>query len=232
VENPARLVDAFQQRHRATAFAFGVFKKFGDDAAGSLAALVAYYGFVALFPLLLVFVTVLGHLSVNPSFARSLENSAVAQFPVLGNQLKENVQGLNAGSTLGLVIGILISLYGSLGVSQAAQRAMAEVWNVPGVVRPGFFPRLVRSLGFLLVLAIDVLATTGLTSLSTFGAHVALFHNFGFKVGVEALVVVLNVGIYWLAFRILTPNPIGSRELLPGAVVGGVGWTILQGAGI
>ena len=177
MQNPIEVLDRFQQRHRPTAFVFGVIKKFGDDAGSVLTALITYYGFVGLFPLLLVFVTVLGLLSADSSFAHSLENSALAQFPVIGNQLKANVHALHAGSIIGLVIGLLLALYGSLGVSQAAQRAMAEVWNVPGVVRPGFFPRLVRSLTFLLVLAGNVLVTTGLTSLSTFGAHVGLFQN-------------------------------------------------------
>ncbi len=232
MQNPIEVIDRFQQRYRPTAFTFGVIKKFGDDAASALTAQITYYGFVALFPLLLVFVTILGLLSANSSFAHSLENSALAEFPVLGNQLRSNVQGLHSGSVVGLVIGLPIALYGSLGVSQAAQRAMAEVWNVPGVVRPGFFPRLIRSLTFLLVLAGNVLATTGLTSLSTFGARVSLFQNLSFKVAVEALVVVVNVAIFWLAFRILTPTSIGTRELFPGAVLGGVGWTVLQGVGV
>ncbi|HEX4541401.1 MAG TPA: YihY/virulence factor BrkB family protein [Acidimicrobiales bacterium] len=207
-------------------------KKFGDDAGSVLTALITYYGFVAIFPLLLVFVTILGLLSTNSSFAHSLENSALAQFPVIGNQLKANVSALHSGSVVGLVIGLLLALYGSLGVSQAAQRAMAEVWNVPGVVRPGFFPRLTRSLTFLAVLAGNVLITTGVTSLSTYGAQVGLFRNMGFKVGVEALVVLINVAVYWLAFRVLTPASIGTRELFPGAVLGGVGWTVLQGLGV
>jgi inner membrane protein YhjD len=223
MQNPIEVLDRIQQRHRPTAFVFGVIKKFGDDEGSVLAALITYYGFVGLFPLLLVFVTVLGLLSADSSFAHSLENSALAQFPVIGNQLTANVHALHAGSVVGLVIGLLLALYGSLGMSHAAQRAMAEVWNLPGVVRPGFFPRLGRSLTFLLVLAGNVLVTTGLTSLSTFGAHVGLFQNAGFKVGVEALVVVANVAIYWLAFRVLTPAPVGSRELFPGAVLGGIG---------
>jgi inner membrane protein YhjD len=232
MQNPIEAIDGFQQRHRPTAFVFGVIKKFGDDAGSVLTALITYYGFLALFPLLLVFVTVLGLLSADSSFAHSLENSALSQFPVIGNQLKANVHALHADSIIGLVIGLLLALYGSLGVSQAAQRAMAEVWNVPGVVRPGFFPRLVRSLTFLLVLAGNVLVTTALTSLTSFGARVGWSQHVGFEVGVEALVVVVNVTVYWLAFRVLTPASIGTRELFPGAVLGGVGWTIIQGLGV
>ena len=232
MQNPVEAIDRFQQRHRLTAFTFGVIKKFGDDAGTALTALVTYYGFVTIFPLLLVFVTILGLLSANSSFAHSLENSALAQFPVIGNELKANVHALHSGSVTGLIIGLPVALYGSLGLSQAAQRAMAEVWNVPGVVRPGFFPRLTRSLTFLLVLAGNVLVTTGLGSLSTFGTHAGLLRNAGFQVGWNLLVVVANVAVYWLAFRVLTPASIGTRDLFPGAILGGVGWTVLQGAGI
>ena len=52
-------MDELQQRHAWLAFPVAVWKKFGDDQAGNLAALVAYYAFVAIFPLLLVLVTVL-----------------------------------------------------------------------------------------------------------------------------------------------------------------------------
>ena len=54
-----RAADALQQRHAWLALPVAVWKKFGDDQAGNLAALIAYSAFVAIFPLLLVLVTVL-----------------------------------------------------------------------------------------------------------------------------------------------------------------------------
>jgi hypothetical protein len=46
-------VDRYQQSHASLAFPFAVFRKFGDDQAGNLAALIAYYAFFSVFPLLL-----------------------------------------------------------------------------------------------------------------------------------------------------------------------------------
>ena len=46
-------LDALQRRYKVTAFLYGVVKKFGDDRGGNLAALVTYYGFLSIFPLLL-----------------------------------------------------------------------------------------------------------------------------------------------------------------------------------
>ena len=60
-------------------------KKFGEDRASSLAALIAYYAFVSLFPLLLAFVSILGFvLEDNPTLRADVLDSALARIPVLG----------------------------------------------------------------------------------------------------------------------------------------------------
>ena len=136
----------------APAFVVGVVKKYGDDRGSQLAVLVTYYGFLAMFPLLLVFVTVLGYVAHDdPGLRHDLLDSALADFPIVGQELRRNV-GVLGGNGVALVIGLLAVVWGSLGVAQIAQHAMAQVWNVPGARRPGFVPRLVRSL---LVLAVS-----------------------------------------------------------------------------
>ncbi len=219
-------VDRWQRRHRAAAFVVGVVKKYGDDRGGHLAALITYYGFLAMFPLMLVFVTVLGYLlRDNPSLRHDLLDSALADFPIVGQELRRNVGALG-GNGLGLAIGLLALVWGSLGVAQAAQHAMAQVWNIPGARRPGFGPRLLRSVLVLVVLALAVGATAALTAVATLlpGGVVV-------SIGSTGVVIVLNIALYWLAFRVLTPAPIATRDLFPGAVVGGVAWTALQGLG-
>lgn len=219
-------LDAWQQRHRVPAFVIGVVKKYGDDRGGQLAALMTYYGFLAMFPLLLVFVTVLGYVAHdNPSVRRDLLDTALADFPVVGQELRRNVGALG-GNGIGLTVGLLALLWGSLGVAQVAQHAMAQVWNVPGTRRPGFVPRLLRSLLVIGVLVLAVGATAALTTAATLlPAGVAV------PVLSTVFVVVLNVALYWLAFRVLTPGEVASRDLWPGAVVGGVAWTALQALG-
>jgi YihY family inner membrane protein len=219
-------IDRWQQRHRAPAFVVAVIKKYGDDRGGHLSALITYYGFLALFPLLLVFVTVIGYLAHdNPGLRHDLLDTALADFPMVGQELRRNVGSLG-GNGLALVVGLLALVWGSLGVAQVAQHAMAEVWNVPGARRPGFGPRLLRSVLVLAVLALAVVGTTALTTVTTLvpgGAAVPILST--------ALVVVLNVGLYWLAFRVLTPPQIGGRDLVVGAILGGVAWTALQALG-
>lgn len=223
VERAVRRVDTYQQHHRAAGFVFGVVKKFGDDRAGSLAALITYYGFLALFPLLLLVVTILGFaLEHSPDLRHHLVHSALADFPIIGDQLARNVHSLHA-TGLGLVISLVGLAWGSLGFTQAGQHAMAQVWNVPGVHRPGFFPRLARGASVIAVLGVGSLATTMLSSIGVFAGA-------GAFVGVVTLIVSLacNVAISLAAFRLLTPSRVRSRQLAPGAVLLGVAWTLLQ----
>src|SRR5205809_4587229 len=103
-----RSIDRFQQRHRMTAVTYAVVKKFGEERAGNLAALIAYYGFFSLFPLLLVLVSVLGLvLHGNPSLQESIVHSALSQFPVIGDQLQRNLDSLTTGNGVPVGIGIL-----------------------------------------------------------------------------------------------------------------------------
>ena len=98
IEKVARRVDGFQQRHGWLGFPFAVSKKFGDDQGGNLAALLAYYGFFSLFPLLMAFVSILGLLlRGDPAMKRSIEHSALANFPVIGEQISRNVHSLGSG---------------------------------------------------------------------------------------------------------------------------------------
>ena len=91
VLRPVKGFDAFQQRHRWLAIPMAVVKKFGDDQGGNLAALVAYYAFFSLFPLLLVLVTILGFvLNGDPSAQKAVENSVLSQFPIIGKQIHAN----------------------------------------------------------------------------------------------------------------------------------------------
>ena len=116
VERLVRKADKAQQGVRPLAFVVGVCKKFGDDRGGSLAALLTFYGFLSLFPLLLLLVTILGFFGGSEhSFVQRVENSAFSQFPVVGTKLSTNIHGLHDRSVFGLVVGILFVLWGSQG---------------------------------------------------------------------------------------------------------------------
>lgn len=220
-----RRVDATKQRFAPTAFVVGVAKKFGDDRGGALAAQLTYYGFLSIFPSLLILTTVLGFVG-NREVSNGVIGTTLAQFPVLGEQIGKNVAHPLSGSGIGLAFGLLILLYGLLGSTQAAQNTMAQVWNVPAVARPGFFPRLGRGAGFVATLGIGMVVSAFLSGLVTVAGQSLPARVLGFIV-----MVALNVGIYLAAFRVLTPGGASTRQLVPGAVLGGVGYSVLLSIG-
>lgn len=222
-----RRVDDFQQSHRRLGFVFGVVKKYGDDQGSSLAALITYYSFLSLFPLLLVLVTILGILvGGSSSIADHVKSSALGQFPVIGPELKGHIGSLH-GNPLALVVGLVGLVWGSLGASQAGQYAMAQVWNIPMVERPGFAPRLARSLLLLLCLGVFLVVSTALSGFATFAGS----QGTAVRAGTAVLSVIVDFGLFLAAFRILTHKEVPTRDLVSGAVAGGIAWAVLQLAG-
>jgi YihY family inner membrane protein len=224
VEKAIRKLDATQRRYTPTAFVFGVVKKYGDDNGGVLASNLAYSAFLSLFPLLLILVTILGLIaSVNPSFRTQVLNAVAGQVPLIGNQLTTNVQQLQRSSVIGLIVGVIGLIWGASGLAQAGLFTMEQVWNLPGPARPGFLQRLGRAGLFLCLLGGGVIVTTGLASLTTY-----LHNGLAFKLPIELATAAFNAGMYLGAFRALTPKGVPTRKLLPGAITGGICWTVLQ----
>jgi uncharacterized BrkB/YihY/UPF0761 family membrane protein len=162
---------------------------------------------------------------LSPGTEKAVVHSALSQFPIVGSQLTgpKGIHALKAGSVAGLIIGLLGLLWGPQGITQAAQKAMATVWNVPGVIRPGFLPRLGRSAEFVAVLLLNVIITTVLAGFATLGGQAWYLRALA---GIITLLV--DVGVYILAFRVLTPKAVQTRDLVPGAAVAGLAWAILQ----
>jgi YihY family inner membrane protein len=221
-------LDRLQQSQPWLAFPVAVWKKFGDDQAGNLAALIAYYGFASLFPLLLVFVTVLDIvLAQNPELKTKVLDSAFAHFPVIGDQLKATAQGhALSGTGVALAIGLVLTFLGARGVAAAAQNALNTVWGVPFSRRAGFPWSLLKQLGMILAVGIGLLATTLLSGLA--GTSASVLGGTAAQVGTVAVSLVLNVGVFWLGFRLAVEREIKARQMLPGAVLSAVVWQILQ----
>jgi YihY family inner membrane protein len=218
-----RKVDAFQKRHAALAFPLAVVRKFGDDQAGNLAALIAYYGFFSLFPLLLVLVTVLGMiLRNNPDLQTRILDSALANFPVIGTEIKIHALG---GSGVTLAVGIAVTLWSGLGVVKATQTAMNTVWNVPFERRPNFLKSTLRALIMLGVLGVLTLASAAAGSVGG-GSRQGWLVILGLGIS-----LVMNLFLFLLAFRILTSENLTWWDVLPGAAVGSMAWTALQALG-
>jgi uncharacterized BrkB/YihY/UPF0761 family membrane protein len=214
-------IDQWQQHNRMVAPAYAVIKKFGDDQANNLVVGLGWYGFTSIYPLLLVVVTIFGFIG-----AASLGHSIVTtlqQFPIIGSGFQAGTASSRLhGNVVGLVIGLVLLVYGAQGVTQTAQQAMATVWDIPKVELPGFLPRLGRSVGALVIIGGCFLVNAALGVLATGGGR-----SYAVRVPVIAAMVVINVVCYAAAFRVLTPKAVETRALVPGAVAAAIGFTAL-----
>jgi YihY family inner membrane protein len=209
-----------------------VIKKYGDDRGGQMAALITFYGFLAVFPLLLLLVTIVG-LIVGPHSRAEHEivNSALSQFPVIGQDLGSSIRALHKPSTLAFVVSALGLLWGSLGVTNTIQRASETMWEVPRHREAALFRRVLRGLMLLGTIAVAVVGSAFLAGLSTVGGGKLSSYPAAYWSYTLAGAGMVNLGAYLLAFRILAPSDTRWRSLLPGTLIGGLGWTALEAVG-
>jgi YihY family inner membrane protein len=217
-------VDRFQREHSPLAFLVGVLKKYGEDQGGQLAALITYYGFISLFPLLLVFVTILGFvLDGNPSLRLQIENGTLGKFPLLGSSLKLHAL---SGSGLALAVGLVLTLLGGLAITNVAQFALNRMWGVPYRRRPDFFMSRLRGLRLLAILGLlSVLSTVagGFVGATEHGSVSAWQLIAGVLVS-----VLVNCILFFAAFHLLTAAKIPWRDHVLGVMVATVLFTALQ----
>jgi YihY family inner membrane protein len=223
--------DAYQRRHRWAGLPVAVLYKFCDDQGSYLAAQITYYGFVAAFPLLLLFATILGYaLHGNPHLQRHVLDSALAQFPVIGGQITANIQSFH-GSTAGLVIGMIGCVYGGLGIVQAVQTMLNKVWGVPRNSRPNPIRARLRSLLLLAFGGASVIVTTVLSALGAAADSYGSSLGVSLRVLATAAAIALNVTLFIVAFRVLTARHVAIRQIRAGAVAAAVTWQALQWVG-
>lgn len=220
-------LDAFQRRHPVVSYPLAVIYKYFDDQGAYLAALLTYYAFISLFPLLLILSTVLGIvLDNNDDLRRQILDTALTQFPIVGDQLG-NPRSLSGGTT-GLVIGIMGSLYGGIGVAQAVQYAMNTAWSVPRNSRPNPFLARGRSLMLLLIGGLGVIATTAIT----IAASTVWSSDWLERLVITGAATAVSAGVFVIVFRYATARSLTVRTVLPGAVFAAIGWHVLQAFGV
>jgi membrane protein len=220
-------IDRWQQATPLTAVPCAVAKKFTDDGASRLAALIAYWSFFSIFPLLLAFASILGFLlEDNPDFQQDVLDSTVAQIPVIGNQLSRDVTSLK-GSGVALAIGIIGAVWAGLGVTLAIGRALDTLWAVRRVDRPDYVRARVRGLAILLVIGTAQILTTVIVTLARNGTIQPPAAGIASFTGSSAIDFVVFV----TAFRVLTAASVSTRQVLPGAVLATLSWVGLQTLG-
>ena len=217
--------DCIQQRHGVFGFPYAVIKKYGDDDGGREAALITYYGFLSIFPLLLLGVAILSKvLAGDPELREKLINATVP--PALQSTVEHSAATLPT-STVPFTAGLIGLLFSGTGVVFSAYTTLNHVAAVPRSVRAGFFPRYIRVFIMLAALLLGALAVGALTVVVTALPHLA---------GVERAVAVLGsvliiFGVLLLGARLLLCRPAPFSAIWPAAALGAVTVTLVLNLG-
>ena len=219
-------LDRFQRRHSWLGLPIGVLYKFFDDRGPYLAALITYYAFVSLFPLLLLFFSVAGFvLQGNPEVRQDVVQTVRSRLPGIGPQLKPETFH---GSGIALVIGILGTLYGALGAMQAAQASFNQIYGVPRNEQPNPLRSRIRSLGLLGLLGSGVLLSTGIAAVLATANGLSKHLGPALHIGGYVLNYVVDFALFSAAFRLLTTRDLRLRQVLTGGLIAAALYFVLQ----
>lgn len=219
-------LDSFQRSHSLPGFLYAVVKKYGDDEAGYQAALLTYYGFLSLFPLLLVLTTVTDIIARHHAGVReTILNSAASYFPVLGNQLASHVGALHK-SGFALIIGLLFTMYGARGVADAFKHGVSNIWRIPRIEREGFPKSQLKSLLLIAVGGLGLLLAAVAAGFTAGFGHGGLY-----RVISLALNLAILFGLFNLILNLTLPQHLKLKETWPAALTAAMGLLLLQAAG-
>ena len=223
-------VDGFQRRHPVLGFPLAVVYKYFDDQGPYLASALTYYAFIAIFPLMLLGTSILGIiLRGEPNWQQSILDSALAQFPIIGDELGRP-EGLQ-GSFAGVAVGALAALYGAMGLGQALQNTQHVAWSVPRNSRPNPVYARVKTLILLVTAGFSLLAVS---IVSTVASTTDLFTEVlgqGIKVFLPVLTIAVVGTFLTLLFRYAATGQHSFLRAAPGGYALAVMWQLLQIAG-
>ncbi|MDB5168775.1 MAG: putative ribonuclease [Candidatus Saccharibacteria bacterium] len=220
-------LDRVQREHFTLSFLYAVVKKYGEDRAGTQAALLTYYGFLSLFPLLLVLTTVLGTITNSHSeLQRTVIDSITSYFPGLGTQLSQHVHTLHRAG-LALIVGLLFTFYGTRGVADAFQNGVNDIWSVPRDHRTGFPLSIVKNLTLIIVGGI------GFSAASIISTYAAAFANqqLEFKLLSGVISVFILFWVFLLLIKLSLPGHIRLKQIGYGAATAAILLVVVQTCG-
>jgi len=208
-------IDRWQQKHGFISFPYAVIKKYGDDNGGYQAALLTYYGFLSLFPLLLVVTTLIQLLFHGNAAIKHEVATAVGHFfPLLGTQVESSIHGMKSVG-IGLAIGLLFTFYGARGAADALRFGLDNIWQVPKKDRAGFPKNQLHSFIIMLYAGAGFLATLAVSSFTA-----SLGHATWVKIVLNIAGFGVSFGVLLGIFSIAIVRKVSVKFMMVGAAVG------------
>jgi membrane protein len=215
--------DRWQQSRRWVALPVAVGKKYSEDRSANLASMIAFWAFFSIFPLLLAFVTVLAYVLPDPATKANVLKHVATFFPLLH---PDTIKSLS-GSWWTLLLGLATSLWSGLGVVKTVETAFDSVWEVPMAERPKFLETIKRALLVLVTIGLGLVISTVISGYVA-GTATGLHLGWLGRLAGYVIAIVLDIGLFIAAFGMLTDRDISTRDVLPGAVLSGLVFWLLQ----
>lgn len=214
--------DSLQRDHTSVGVAVAVVRKFVDDRSADLASMIAFWAFSSIFPLLLVLTTLLGFF-----FPTEVKDDVLTEVSQLIPLVEAQSVSALSGSWWALTFGLVTALWGGSAVVRHTQNAFDAVWDIPPKERRTLLERVARSLGVLGTIGLGLVVSVTVSGYVT-ATTTALGLPVLTRVAGHVATIVLDIGLLVAAFRWLTDRDISTRDILPGAVLSGVTFFVLQ----
>jgi membrane protein len=223
LDAPKASIDALQRRRRVIGFPYAVIKRYTEDHGGWLGSLISYYGFFSLYPAVVVFVTASTWLLKDrpDALQRILEalwsKVPFAQAGTAQAEIEKRVSDFNANKWV-VALSLLVTLWGALGVVRVLQDSINTMWGVARYRRPGIVRKVIRAFALISLLGLGLIGTTVVA-----GVSLAADLPLGGVIAAGLANVALSIGIALVVYHMAIATPVETRELLPGAIIIGIG---------
>jgi uncharacterized BrkB/YihY/UPF0761 family membrane protein len=191
--------------------------------SGRNASVLAFFGFLSIFPLMLAATTILGFvLENNEELQQRIIDGALADIPVLGQQLQNDPASLS-GNWWALIIGVGGALWSSTKAFVGLQGALDDIWEIHVDHRDPMPKQRGKALLGLLFIGAAQIGTIVISAL----VNAAGLPNIG-RIALLLATVAINVVVLAAMFRFLTAAETTWRDVWPGAVASGIVFAVLQ----
>lgn len=217
-----RMLDV-RAKHLAIEVAVDTLDGWRRHISGRNASVLAFFGFLSIFPLMLAATTILGLvLEDNEELQQRIIDGALADIPVLGQQLQNDPASLS-GSVWVLIAGLAAALWSATKSFVAMQRAFDDVWEIDVDHRdPMPKQRGKAVLGLVFIGAAQIASLT----ISTI-VRAADLPTAG-RVVLAIATIAINISMLAAMLRFLTAAEPTWNDIWPGAVTAGIAYTLIQ----
>jgi len=191
--------------------------------SGRNASVLAFFGFLSIFPLMLAATTILGLvLKNNQELQQRIIDGALADIPVIGQQLQNDPASLN-GSVWVLIAGLAAALWSATKAFVALQGALDDVWEVEVDHRDAMPKQRGKALlGLALIGGAQIAGLAVTTAVNEAGLPL------GGRLVLFAGTAVINVVVVATMYLHLTAAEPTRADVWPGSITAGIAATLIQ----